>query len=275
MRTPRTEASGPVYLVTGAGGRGIGRGIADHLASRGARLVLNDIDAAGVDALRAAHPTAEVVRADITDPAAAESLIDAAYAAHDRLDGIVNNAGRGHSVRADLSAEADFDDLFALNLRAAWLLSRAYARRQRADARASGAIVNISSVHARSTQSGYALYAATKAGLEGLTRGMAIELGPFGIRCNAVAPGLVFDTRPPTEPWMAAWVDRHAARHQVLDRAMHPRDIGGVVGFLLSPDSWPIVGQTVVADAGLAVRLYDRETANEAVPPSDEPYRLV
>lgn len=251
----------PVVVVTGAGGHGVGRGVCDALAAQGARLVLNDVDAPGLEAAAARYPQAIAVAADLRTPEGIDAILDAAIAHYGGADALVNNAGVGLSLPAHLADEADFDRLFSLNVRGMWLASRAFARHRIAHG-GGGAIVNISSVHAQHTQNGYGIYAATKGAVEGLTRGMSVELGVHGIRCNAVAPGAVLDERFADrygfEGDAVGWIRRHAEEQQALARPVGPEDVGRVVAFLLSPDAWAIAGQVVTVDAGLTTLIYDR-----------------
>lgn len=259
----------PVVVVTGAGGHGVGRGVCDALAERGAQLVLNDVDPAGVEAAADRYPQAIAVASDLRAAEGIDSVLDAAIARYGRVDALVNNAGVGLALPAHLADEADFDRLFSLNVRGMWLASRAFARYRIAQG-GGGAIVNVSSVHAQHTQNGYGIYAATKGAVEGLTRGMSVELGVHGIRCNAVAPGAVLDERfadrygfegDPVE-----WIHRHAEEQQVIARPVGPADVGRVVAFLTSPEAWAVAGQTITVDAGLSTLLYDRIFTGDAAP---------
>lgn len=256
-----------VVIVTGAGGHGVGSGVCDALAERGARLVLNDVDERAVHAAAERYPDAIAVAADLRTAEGVTHVLDVAIAHYGEVDALVNNAGVGLSLPAHLAEEADFDRLFSLNIRGLWLASRAFAQ-HRIERGGGGAIVNISSVHGQHTQSGYAIYAATKGAVEGLTRGMSTELGTHGIRCNAVAPGAVLDERFVDSYGLGddgiGWIRRHASEQQVIDRTVGPADVGRVVSFLLSPDAWAIAGQTVTVDAGLSTLLYDRVFTGDA-----------
>lgn len=256
-----------VVIVTGAGGHGVGSGVCVALAERGARMVLNDIDDYAVRAAADRYPDAIAVSADLRTAEGVEQMLDAAIQRYGEVDALVNNAGVGLSLPAHLAEETDFDRLFSLNIRGLWLASRAFAQ-HRIEHGGGGAIVNVSSVHAQHTQSGYAIYAATKGAVEGLTRGMSTELGTHGIRCNAVAPGAVLDERFVDSYGLGddgiGWIRRHAAEQQVIDRTIGPADVGRVVNFLLSPDAWAITGQTITVDAGLSTLLYDRNFTGDA-----------
>lgn len=255
------DPSPQVVLVTGAGGHGVGAGVCDALSEAGLRLVLNDIDAVAVGEAADRYPGALAVPGDLRTAEGSAQVVRSAIAQYGRIDAIINNAGVGLARPAHLSDEADFDRVFTLNVRSMWLVSRAFVR-HRIDHGGGGAIVNVSSVHAQHTQNGYAIYAASKGAVEGLTRGMATELGIHGIRCNAVAPGAVLDVRIADRYGVGddpiEWIGRHSSEQQVIDRPVTPIDVGRVVSFLVSPEAWAIAGQTVTVDAGLSTLLYDR-----------------
>ncbi|MGX1932862.1 SDR family NAD(P)-dependent oxidoreductase [Microbacterium resistens] len=261
------ETEPRVVVVTGAGGYGVGSGVCEALAEQGARLVLNDIDPDGLRAAAMRHPDAATVVSDLCTPDGVDAVIDAGVTRFGRIDALVNNAGVGLALPAHLAGEADFDRLFSLNVRATWLASRAFARYRIAHG-GGGAIVNVSSVHAQHTQNGYALYAATKGAVEGLTRGMAVELGPHGIRCNAVAPGAVLDERFADRYGFAgdavAHIRAHAVEQQAIPRPLGPDAVGWVAAFLTTPEAWGIAGQTITVDAGLSTLLYDRVFTGDA-----------
>ena len=119
----------------------------------------------------------------------------------------------------------------------------------------SGSIVNVASVHAIATARRFAAYAAMKAAVAGLTRGMAVELGESGIRCNAVAPGFVetSESRSSIATWSddpERWIEEHRRVHQALDMAIEPEDCGRVVAFFLSDASRAVTGQVLAVDGG-------------------------
>ena len=170
------------------------------------------------------------------------------------LDGLVNNAGINAYFDAVEMTEDDWDTVFAVDLKAAWLLAKAtlpglIERR--------GAIVNMSSIQAQLTIEGFFPYAAAKAGLEGLTRSLALEYAPAGVRVNAVAPGYT-DTRLLRE-WLDLQPDPEATLGSVvakipMRRVTDPREVGNAVVFLLSDQASAITGTTLAVDCGLAVR---------------------
>lgn len=242
-------------LVTGAA-RGIGAAIAEAIVEEGGAVALLDIEPAGAEtaARLAARGSARFFLCDVRSLAQVEQTVAEAERALGGLDGLVNNAGVNAYFDPTAMGEDEWDAVFAVDLKAAWLLARAAlpglcARR--------GAIVNMSSIHARLTIAGFFPYAAAKAGLEGLTRSLALEVAPAGVRVNAVAPGYT-DTHLLHE-WLAQQPDPEAALASVrarvpLGRVAQAREIAAVTVFLLSEQASAVTGATIAADCGLGVR---------------------
>lgn len=244
--------SGKRALVTGAG-RGIGRGIAEVLAERGAAVAVNDVDAASAGAvaeeLRARFGVnAMAAPGDVSKRADVERMIDEAAATLGPLDILVNNAGIETIVSFLDLTDDQWTRLVDVNLRGAWLCSQVFCRRAIADQR-SGNIVNIGSIQAGKVLPGRTHYAPAKLALEALTRNMSAEVTPHGIRVNCVHPGLI-DT-PMTE-----WIMNNAEVMPLilgqisLGRAGQPREIGTVVAFLVSDDASYLTGQSFFVDGG-------------------------
>lgn len=241
---------GRVAVVTG-GGRGIGRAVALALADAGA-----DVAVAVSRELEAAEETAEAIRqkgrralarrADVSDSAQAEDLIAAAVEALGRIDILVNNAGVTRDGLLLRMSDADWDAVLDANLKGAFHCTRSALRRMLRQR--SGRIVNITSVMGLTGNAGQANYCASKAGLIGLTKATAKEVGARGITCNAVAPGWI-RTR------MTAGLPEEVAervRQQIpLGRLGEPEDVAGAVVFLCSPAASYITGQVLVVDGGL------------------------
>lgn len=241
------DLAGQAVLVTGASG-GMGAGIARRLAEAGARVVVGyHRNAAGAEAVAADCPGAMLAGGDLAAPGGAEALFEAALAAAGRLDGLVNCAGpQGLAPFATL-APGDFSAMFAAHVNAPATLIRLLAARAEAEGQPA-AVVNIASVEASRPAPGHAHYATAKAGLVMLTKAAALEFGRFGVRVNAVSPGLV--ARPGIErDWpegVARWQDAAP-----LARLGTPRDIADATAFLLSPLAGWITGAELVVDGGM------------------------
>ena len=236
-----------VALVTGAG-QGIGRATAELFIELGGNVVAADMSEAGVQELADTHGTDRVlaVRADVTKAQDADSAVEAAVDTFGRLDILVNNAGITRDELLFRMKEEDFDAVLATHLRGAFLFSRA-AQRPMGEQKY-GKIVNLSSRSALGNR-GQVNYAAAKAGLIGMTRTMAIELGPRGINVNAVAPGFVESamTRGIAESTGIDYEDVLAAARErsAIKRIGQPRDIANLIAFLCSDISSYISGETV------------------------------
>ena len=237
-------------LVTGAS-RGIGRAVAVELAADG-----YDVAVLGRDAVALAETAAAVEAArsgarafvhvvDVTDGAVVDAAVSAVLAACGRLDAVVANAGQSRDGLILRFRPDDLERLLDVNLKSAFALSAAVAKpmlKQRF-----GSIVFVSSVVGISGNAGQTAYAASKAGLLGLTRSLAKELGSRNVRVNAVAPGLI-ETAMTAEMPDAA----RAAflRGVALGRPGTPEDVAGVVRFLASDAARYVTGQTIVVDGG-------------------------
>jgi NAD(P)-dependent dehydrogenase (short-subunit alcohol dehydrogenase family) len=252
---PGFRLDGRIALVTGAG-RGLGAGIAEALAQAGADLVLMSRSGAELEAVAAAvHAygrAAQVLVCDVTDEAAVRAAIGALPA----LDILVNNAGTNVPqpfVEVDAAA---LDRMLNLNVRAAFVVAQSCAQRMLRDADRTargGAVINISSQLGRVALRGRCVYAMTKHAIEGLTRGMAIELAASNIRVNAVGPTWV-DT-PMTAPALADPGFRAEIIGQIpMGHLAQVRDITGAVVFLASPAAAMINGASLVVDGGWTAR---------------------
>ena len=245
--------SGKSALVTGAS-RGIGRAIAVDLARNGADVALVGRDRAALDETAAAvlaardGAKAHVIIADVSDEAAVRAAVAETIAQFGKLDIAVANAGQSTDGLMLRFKSADLDRLLDVNLKSAFYLSAAVTKPM-VKARA-GTIVFISSIVGVTGNAGQSAYAATKAGLLGLTRSLAKELGSRNVRVNAVAPGLI-------ETAMTAQMPEAARAHYLetipLGRPGTPDDVSGVVTFLCSDASRYVTGQTIVVDGGLVM----------------------
>jgi NAD(P)-dependent dehydrogenase (short-subunit alcohol dehydrogenase family) len=238
-------------LVTGAG-RGIGRAAADALAEAGAEVwllarTLADVEA-GAREIRAAGGRANPLACDVTDAAA----LKRAVAALPGLDILVNNAGTNIPEPFVDVSEEHLDRLLDLNVRAAFIAAQAAARKMLETpdrGERGGAILNMSSQMGHIGAAGRTVYCLTKHALEGLTKAMAVELAPHGIRVNSVAP--TFVETPMTAPMFqrkefSDWVHARIP----LGRLGQPQDVAGAIVFLASPAAAMITGTSLLIDGG-------------------------
>jgi 3-oxoacyl-[acyl-carrier protein] reductase len=242
-----------VALITGAS-RGIGRGIAVEMCRQGAEVVLVGRDRASLDetARECANArigaTAEIVTADVADPAAMEAAVATALGRFGRCDFAVANAGQSIDALLVRLKPETIEQMLAVNLKSAFYLCGAVAKpmmKQR-----SGVIVLVSSIVGITGNAGQAAYAASKAGLIALAKSVAKELGSRNIRVNAVAPGLIETAMTHSMPEAA----KEALLKQVaLGRAGTPQDVAGVVAFLCSDAAAYVTGQTIVVDGGMVM----------------------
>jgi 3-oxoacyl-[acyl-carrier protein] reductase len=239
---------GKVAIVTGAS-RGIGRAIAMELASRGARVVCaaREQNAQPVtDEITAAGGRAETASADMTDSASLERLIGGVVSQHGRIDVLVSNAGITRDQLMLRMKRADWDEVLATNLTAAFTLCQAALKpmiKQRA-----GRIVAISSVVGQSGNAGQANYAASKAGLIGFCKSLAREVASRHVTVNVVAPGLI-DTDMTRA--LTADVQKDWSAQIPLGRPGTPADVAAAVCFLASDEASYITGQVLGVNGGM------------------------
>jgi NAD(P)-dependent dehydrogenase (short-subunit alcohol dehydrogenase family) len=256
------DLTGKNILVTGGGGVGVGAGVCEILSRCGATVILNELHLENAKTAAKKYPKAIPVAADIRKK---EEITAMFRDIHDKvgiLHGLVNNAGVGLSKLAHEATEEEFSQLYDTDIKGVWQVSKAFVN-QLLEVKQPGNIVNISSVNAHSTISRYAIYASAKSAVEGLTRGMAVELGPYNIRVNAVGPGYVhsdqnYDLIKTWSDDPQQWVRDLIKDQQVLFFDIEPEDCGNIVAFLLSDLSRSVTGQTIYVDNGSTSLLYNR-----------------
>ena len=245
----------PVHVVTG-GGSGIGAGVCRELATAGARVVVLDRNMAAAAAV-AAEIDGTAYELDVTD----EKAVERVYDELGPISGAVNCAGFSMLKPLVESTLDDWHRMTAVHLDGTFLCLRAAASSMLTHG-LTGSIVNIASVNAQFGHRGLGAYSAAKAGVVMLTRVAALELAAAGIRVNAVAPGMVvtgmnqsrFNDDEFTRTWTAS---------MPLGRLARPVDIAKIVGFLISPDSGWITGQTIGTDGGASLRVEPRLHTDE------------
>lgn len=246
------DLEGRTAIVTG-GSRGIGRAVCLELAARGANVVFSYAgNAAAAEetlaGIEAAGAQGRAVQADAASDDAAATLVNAAKEAFGGVDVLVNNAGITRDKLAARMSADDFDAVVATNLRGAFLMAKAVLRPMMRARR--GRIINMSSVVGLRGNAGQANYAASKAGLIGMTKSLAREVAAAGITVNAVAPGFIETDMTAAMP--------EAAREATLTQipAGHlgaPEDIARAVAFLASDDAAYITGQVLAVDGGMSM----------------------
>ena len=244
----KIDLTGRTALVTGST-RGIGRAIAETLTAAGARVAVVGREAATAQsAAEAVGGGALGFGADVADPASVTALVAGVEAAFGQIDILVNNAGLTRDNILFRIKDEDWDTVLDANLRGAFIAIRTASRGM--IKRRWGRIINIASIVGLTGNKGQANYAASKAGLIGLTKSVAKELGSRNVLVNAVAPGFI-DTDMTAAMTPEA---RAALSGQIpLERLGSPADVAGVVCFLASEHAAYITGQTLVVDGGMVM----------------------
>lgn len=254
-----------VVIVTGAG-NGIGKAIAERFAGCGSKVVVNDVDESGaasvVTSINEAGGQAMAGIADVSDSSAVGSMVDAAMAEHGRIDVLVNNAGiispMLHFFEAD---EAWWRRIIDVNLTGHFLCSHRVARIMAKQG--GGAIINMSSGGATQAHRSFTAYDATKGGIEALTRAMALDLGPYGIRVNALMPGSIDSTGMTDEELI------YRGENIPLGTVGRSYDMTGAAIFLASDDASYITGDVLKVDGGMTAQ--QRSATVDIKPPSEFP----
>jgi 3-oxoacyl-[acyl-carrier protein] reductase len=240
--------AGKVAIITGAG-RGIGREASLLFAREGAKVVLADVDPQAekvVGEIQGAGGEAIFVRGDVTDRISCAAMVEAAVNSFGRVDILVNNAGITRDAQLVKLSEGDFDRVIAVNLKGTFNATQAVAPRM--IEQGSGRIINVSSVVGLFGNFGQTNYAATKAGVIGMTKTWARELGRKGITVNAVAPGFIQTEMTESVPEKVLEMMRSRTP---LGRLGTARDVANIYLFLASDDAAYVNGTVVSVDGGL------------------------
>lgn len=239
-----------IVLVSGAS-RGIGRAIAQGFAVRGAQTIITGRDPATLEATAAAIAPADgtvgVRACDVADPADIDALVTWALATFGRIDTLINVAGVNRRKPALQTTEDDYDFVMDINLKGAFLLSVAVGRHM--VERGAGCQINIASLNTDRPLKHITPYAMSKAGMGHMTRSLAMEWGPHGVRVNALAPGFVLtdlSRKLWSDPGMQAWAKANIPQQRLGE----PDDMVGTALFLASPAARYLTGQTLYVDGG-------------------------
>ncbi len=257
------DLTGKNILVTGGAGDGLGQGICEAVDIAGGRVIVNDLNMDVAQEAAMKYKNAFAIAGDISNVDDVGRMFAEINKELGTVHGIVNNAGIGLGKNAQDTTEDEFDRLYDVDVKGIWVVTKTFVK-QLLESKEVGNIVNISSVQSLASMHRMALYSGAKSAVNGLTKGLAVELGQYNIRCNAVAPGLVLSKQTHfllgkmvKNP--AKWIEVHKSDHQCLDFFTTARDCGNVVVFLLSDLSRSITGQTITVDNGTTNLLYNNE----------------
>ena len=252
-----------VVIVTGAG-HGIGQAVAERFAAEGARVVVNDVDEARANevAKSIAGGQALAFRADVSDKAQVDAMFDFTIEHFGTVDILVNNAGNIHAARHFLDGDEEWwDKMLGVNLKGAFLCSLRAAHIMAR--KGSGNIIHMSSGGATKAHRGNVAYDASKGGIEAMTRAMALDLAPYGVRVNAIVPGLILTYDLTAEDAI------ERGKVVPMARLGTPEDIAGPTVFLATDDARYITGSCLVVDGGVLVQ--QRSTPVDTFPLSRFP----
>ncbi|MES2743381.1 MAG: SDR family oxidoreductase [Pseudomonadota bacterium] len=236
-----------VAIVTGAT-QGIGLACARRLVQDGASVMLVDIKAEGMHAAAALGEKARFFAADVSQKSEVEAMLAATLADFGRVDILINNAGVTHAADFLDLTEDDFDRVVRINLKSMFLCGQAAAREMVKQGR--GCIINMSSVNAELAIPNQVPYVVSKGGINQLTKVMALNLAPHGVRVNGIGPGTIL-----TELAKQAVLSSPEARHTILSRTPlgrcgEPEEVASIAAFLASDDASYMTGQTLYVDGG-------------------------
>jgi meso-butanediol dehydrogenase/(S,S)-butanediol dehydrogenase/diacetyl reductase len=247
------QLEGKIALVTG-GGQGIGRGIVDRFLEEGAQVAV--VQRRQLDSELEKHPRVLGIQADVSDSSAISRIVEHAAQQLGGIDVLVNNAGIMFERSVSEIQPEEWDLMIAINLRAPLFLAQAALPHMRR--RGGGSIINIGSIEGLAANPSHAAYCASKAGIHGMTRAMAVDLGGDNIRCNAIAPGWIASEL--SETYVESQADPAAAlealnRLHPVGRLGRPTDVGDLAVYLASDRSGFLSGEVVVLDGGRTAKL--------------------
>lgn len=246
-----SKLAGKVALVTGSS-KGIGAGIAQALAAAGASVVVNYASSksgadAVVSAITAAGGRAAAAAGDVSKPAEAKAIVEAAIQNFGRLDIVVNNSGVYEFVPIESITEEHFHKHYNINVLGPLLITQAALKHLGPGS----SIINIGSAASRITPATSAVYSGSKGALDAITGVLAKELGPRKIRVNSVNPGFVVTDGTTAGGFVGSEIEKGFVAQTPLGRAGQPRDIASIAVFLASDDSGWLTGETLLASGGL------------------------
>lgn len=256
-----SDISDQVVIVTGAG-NGIGKGIAKCLLENRATVVIATIDREEgqntVNELNQNRGNAIFIQTDVSSEDSIRNMVQETYERFGKIDTLVNNAGITIFKSIEEATIFDWNRLMDIDLRGPYLCSKWVLPHMKKNGK--GSIINISSNHAIATLPNSEMYAAAKGGVNAMTRSLALSLGKFGIRVNAISPG--FTNTSHYANWLLDQEDSELAREEVeklhvLGRICEPEDIGKLVVYLASEDSKMMTGENIILDGGVSARLYN------------------
>lgn len=236
-----------VAVITGAT-QGIGLACAQRLVNEGARVMMVDVKPEGADAAAQLGAAARFFAADVSQKADVDAMLAATLKEFGQVDILINNAGVTHAADFLDLAEEDFDRVLRINLKSMFLCGQAVAREM--VKRQSGCIINMSSVNSELAIPNQVPYVVSKGGVNQLTKVMALNLAPHGIRVNGIGPGTIL-----TELARKAVMSSPEARHTILSRTPmgrcgEPEEVAAIAAFLASDDASYMTGQTMYVDGG-------------------------
>jgi NAD(P)-dependent dehydrogenase (short-subunit alcohol dehydrogenase family) len=252
MTDPLFSVSDQIVLVSG-GSRGIGLALARGFAERDAQVIIAGRELATLEsAAREISKDRHRVRTIVCDVARSEditAMVEAVLSEHGRIDTLLNVAGVNRRMRAEAYSIEDYDFILDINLRGAFLVAQACGRHMLG--RGAGCIVNIDSLNTYAPLKGVTPYAMSKGGISMMTRGMATEWGPRGVRVNAIAPGF-FPTELSSKLWAQERMQRWAQEVTPLGRLGDTPELVGAAVFLASPAAAFVTGQVLRVDGGVS-----------------------